>query len=328
MAGSAFTAVVHPAPELCAELECLQPDNPFATRQFLAAEETLGSQPWLFGCRSPRKLVFGCFGFLRIGRLNSTLTIPSLPAAEEPFWRGLMEFSSSRKLSFLELNTFASPPVEIPALGEERARKRRYEFIVPLGSADPLGGMNKAHRQSVRKGIQAGLQVRESNDARHIDDHVLLIGSSMQRREARGEDVNHEVTRAGLEPYLRSGFCTLFQALRGDEVLSSMSVAHSAGSGYLHTSGTSPAGMTLGASHFLLYEILKAMQRRGAASFNMGGVPDPESGLAKYKQHFGATYVALERAEFSVQRPLNKAINASVDTLRGLLRRVTVSRRP
>jgi hypothetical protein len=85
-----------------------------------------------------------------------------------------------------------------------------------------------------------------------------------------------------------------------------MTVAIAPRGRYLHTSGTSQEGMKIGASHYLLYEIMRASLVEGATLFNLGGVSDPGSGLAMYKRHFGCVCWESESAEFYVGSGLRR----------------------
>ncbi|MBZ5580678.1 MAG: GNAT family N-acetyltransferase [Acidobacteriia bacterium] len=317
MPGPEFFAEADPGQARCGELASLQPANPFATFPYLQAERSFGGGAWLLGCASGGELRYGCLGFLRSGRLDRRLTLPSLPPAEEPFWSGLAEFCRKKGVTILELNTFASPAVAIPSLGEERRRVERHEFVVPMdGPGDGLlQQMHPHHRRMVRKGMKAGLEVRVTRDPGYLKEHVAVMRSSLTRRESRGEDVWSEPDAELLRPYL-DGVCRLFQAVAGAETVSSMTVAESSGGGYLHTAGTSPEGMRIGASHFLLYEILKACRQNGGRIFNLGGVSDLSSGLALYKRHFGAHPVTLEAAEFDVGAAWRRVVRISAGKLR------------
>ena len=323
MPGLEFFAEADPGAARCGELAALQPANPFATFAYLQAERSFGGRPWLFGCSRDGMPIYGCLGFLRSGRLERRLEIASLPAAEEPFWSGLREFSHTHRVTILELNSFASPAVSIPAMTGERTRIQRHEFQAPLDTSDTglLERLQMNHRQRVRKGMKAGLEVRTASDAECLADHVRIMAMSMQRRQARGESVPTGSTAESLAPYLSTGFCRLFQAVLSSETVSSMMVAQAASGAYLYTSGTSPAGMNIGASHFLVYEILKASRQSGAGVFNLGGVGDLSSGLAQYKRYFGAAPVALEAAEFDLGSALHKVVRASAGLARGLLGR-------
>ncbi len=313
-----FIAAPDPTPENLAALARLQPENPFATAAFMDAEKAFRGQPWLLTLQDDGNPILGCLAFIKSGRVNRILSVPSLPAGTDVFWRGLHSFAQQNRADVLELNSFASPALRIPALGEERARTERTEFVVPTmaGTVDLLARMQATHRQRVRKGIKAGLEVRTSSGEECLADHVRLMSASMRRRSERGEIVPDEITPESIRPYLETGWCTIYQAVMGGEVFSSMMVASAKSGGYLHTSGTSPNGMAIGASHYLIYRILLAAQERGASVFNLGGVTDSASTLADYKRYFGAETVALEAAEFYMGNALNRILNSSISVLR------------
>jgi len=317
MADLEFFAEPSPTREQCDSLAELYPTNPFATYEYFRAETVLGSNPLLVGCRSHGETVFGCFATIRKGRLNSRLIITSLPCTEEPFLRGLKAACSRLGITTLELNTFSSAVSSIPPIGEELTRAKRTEFVMGLQdrSIDLLKRMNKGHRLTVQKAIRSGLGLRTVHAFDHLTEHMALIESSMLRRQGRGEQVTNPSERI-LSAYINSGLCTLYQAVLSGEALSSITIASARAGVYLHTSGTSPKGMGLGASHFLLYEILKDCQQRGISVFNFGGVRDFNSGLADYKRHFGADAIALEAAEFYVGGALRKHVSNWIDRAR------------
>jgi Acetyltransferase (GNAT) domain len=313
-----FIAEANPEASRVEELAALSPANPFATPAYLEAEQSFGAQPWLLGCVDGGNLIYGCFAFLRCGRLNRRLTIPSLPAADESFWSGLLKFNRLHGITILELNSFASPALSIPALRNETRRIGRHEFLMSLDVPEPslFERMRINHRQSALKGIKSGIEACISSEPAALDDHLRLIASSMARRQSRGESVSYQSSLDGLRPYIETGFCRLFLAVLGSETVSSMMVARSALGAYLYTSGTSPSGMLIGASHFLIHAIAVTSRREGARIFNLGGATNLNSGLAQYKRHFGAEGIALEAAEFYVGSPWRRALGSIVHYVR------------
>jgi hypothetical protein len=316
-----FIAQRMPDSEACRRLMELDPLNPFATPAYLEAESALGAEPWLLGFERDGSFA-GCLGFIRSGRLNRSLTIPSAPDAPPEFWEGVKTFSNDERITAIAVNTFASRAACIPELGEETSRRERFEFLVALdGSPEQLlERMRVHHRRSVRKGIKQGLTVR-AGDVCSLTEHIQLMAASMERRQLRGESAVCEASVASLRPYVESGFCRLFQAVLDGRVVSSMTVACAPRAFYLHTSGTNAAGMAAGASHFLLYEIMKTGQLEGLSKFNLGGVADRDSGLAQYKERFGAEVVRLQAAEFYTGNALQKAVSASARLMKNVLDR-------
>lgn len=316
MMGPAFSAEASPAGASCLELSALYPENPFATEAYMRTEQGMGAEAWLLGCRDQGRLTCGCLGFLNRGRLNCALNIPSLPAVPKEFWIGLKQLLRQQSCTILDLGTFASAGSEIPSLGKEQSRGTRYEFVIPLEGSpeDLLSRMQMQHRQRVRKGVNAGLVFR-SGEQCSLAAHEQLFFASMGRRESRGEDIESRVTAQAVQPFLESGFCGLYQAVLNDQVISSATVAYAQGGRYLHTSGTSPEGMKMGASHFLVHELMKDAKKAGCSVFNLGGTFDLDSGLAQYKKHFGARSVESQSAQFFVGGSLREAVSSAAGTL-------------
>jgi hypothetical protein len=316
-----FLTQANPDRTACELLAASEPLNPFATFAYLEAEKALGSEPWLFGWNGETGFL-GCLAFIRSGRVNRTLNIASAPDAPEPFWESVRLFAGEKRITRIEVNTFASTVASLPPLGEELSRMERFEFVVPLDGApdDLLNRMHMNHRRNINKGIKQKIAVRCGDDCK-LDAHVQLMGASMSRRRLRGEDVACEASVETLRPYITSGFCRLFQAVLNGEIVSSIAVACAPRAFYLHSSGTSPAGMAAGASQFLMYEIMKAGQAANLSKFNLGGVSEPNSGLWQYKQRFGAEVIRLEVAEFYTGNVLHKAVSASARLLRSALGR-------
>lgn len=219
-----FTAHANPQETACRALADLAPENPFATHAYVLSRQADHTEPWILGCKEGADLSTGCIAFLKRGRISRTLEIPSVPAAGPIFWEGLRDFVRQQKVTSLQLDTFASPSLTLPVIGTEESRVERHEFIIPLVNRTTglLEGMNATHRQRVHQGIKAGLQLRTSADPSHLDEHVGLMGSSMQRREARGEIVPDGFTAEAFRANLLSAFAGLYQALLENQVVSSM----------------------------------------------------------------------------------------------------------
>jgi Acetyltransferase (GNAT) domain len=321
MSAPRFFTQSTPDSAACRQLMVAQPLNPFATYAYIEAERSLGAEPWLLGYEGNEEFI-GCLAFIRSSRMSRTLTIPSAPNASPEFWDNVRTFCADQRVTNVEVNTFASPAGPIPQLGEEVSRLERFECVVPVQASpeDMLRKMRTNHRRNVRKAVNAGAELRTGEGCR-LEDHVRLMSASMQRRRQRGEDIDCEPSAAALQPYLKTGFCRLFQVAAAKEVVSSIMVACSAEARYLYTSGTSPDGMDIGASHFLVYGIMQAGRDEGAMVFNLGGTSDLSSGLGQYKSGFGAEIIRLEAAEFYTGNTLHKAVSGSARLVKNVLSR-------
>lgn len=294
-----FSADLDPVSEAAEALSQLCPANPFCTPAYLQAMRAGGTRVWRLAVGDQNTLSGGCFCYLQAGRFNRSLIIPSLPAVavESVFWEGLLNHIRTMKVSRLEVNSYFSPPVTIPVLKGETRRRTRHEYFVDLQAGELWTILHENHRRRVRKASKAGLQMRCMAEASNCREHAQLMASSMERRTNRGEQVPTEFEVKSFQPLLQSGAGRLYQAVRGTEVLSSVLLLLARQGAYLHSGGTSPEGMELGASHWLHHELMRMLQTEGKTIYNLGGTEDDSSGLALFKSRFGAQVRRLEAVE-------------------------------
>jgi lipid II:glycine glycyltransferase (peptidoglycan interpeptide bridge formation enzyme) len=241
----------------------------------------------------------------------------SLPRLPEPeiFWTGLLDYCRRQRVSQLSIGTFGSPEARIPALPGEFSRTQRSEFVIDLPGVDLMAQMKKTHRYCVRQGENAGLHLRRTRDPIHCDQHLRVNHASMERRAGRGEQVEL-AGDALLRAALASGSAELFQAVLGDQVLSSSVILRAHSAAYLYSSGTDPEGMKIGASHFLNFQIAKTLQDENCAIYNLGGATSAERGLWDYKTHFGTRRIDLEAVECYVGPRWKQKLSTSIGLLR------------
>ncbi|MCC6916315.1 GNAT family N-acetyltransferase [Nitrosomonas sp.] len=282
--------------DVIAVLEKLQPANPFATVAYFESMRLLGYSIWVVGLQdSASKLVYGCGAFIKKGKLNSTLQITSLPnlgVDSHVFWQGLRDFSRRGGITQLELGTYASPYGTDPPLFDRRCtRKKRCEFILDI-SGDLAEMLSSNHRRNVKKAQKAGIVVKQTRSAEAAVVHHELMNQSMDRRRSRGEKISLDGPSPEIAAILKSGAGELFQAIHEGSVLSSILVLQAAGGSYYQSAGTSPDGMAVGASHFLIHSITIKLKSEGAYIFNLGGA-DEDSTLGRFKKGFGASHIPL-----------------------------------
>ncbi len=269
--------------------------NPFLTDAYVSALQIAGRECWILGTRNAAAVVDAAVAYVQRGRLSTMLEIPSLPAsaASESFWDCLYGFCKRLKVTDLVGGTFASPSFEIPPLKGETSRTPRIEYVVSLDGSSP-GQLSSNHKRNVKKANAAGVVLRHGCDAeKALAEHHRLMGQSLGRRSARGEFVQQNWDSAGEHrAYLQTGAAEIFQAMQGETVLSSVLVLRSANAAYYESAGTSPEGMSVGASHFLIHSIAEHLRNQGVAIFILGGA-ESGSSLARFKSGFGASEVRL-----------------------------------
>jgi hypothetical protein len=323
LATCTFSAQHRPGASLLRQLSATDPRNPFATPEYVTAEADSGAEPFVLGLMAHGSLVVGSAAFLRRARLDTSLSIPSAPVAPAHFFHQVGTYFAARGVTRIGVNTYASPAgSHIPVIGTEEERTPRREYIVSLNYSDEelLSRMRTDHRQRVRRAIRSNATLRVGSEC-VLEAHIQMMNASAGRRRSRGENFNINETVESLRPYLDTGCCEMFQAVVDGEVVSSMMVARAPRGYYLFTSGTHPKGMEIGASHYLISRIMAHGRDAGAEILNLGGAIDPESGLAQYKERFGADWVQLEKADFYIGSAARKAITHSIAAVATRFRR-------
>ncbi|HEX2343901.1 MAG TPA: GNAT family N-acetyltransferase [Vicinamibacterales bacterium] len=283
----------------------LEPANPFHTNAFIAARMALNEKAVMLMLEDGAEFIAGCAGFIRSGKVSTQLEITSAPAvpSASPFWEGLHTWCRSQWIWDLHVNTFGSQPFGIPSMAGGTARHTRIEYILDLTVDDPLAGLHSNNKRNWNKGRKAGLRLQRSSDLAACDSHLALVNSSLTRREERGEDT----TQTALDVFraiVGSGAGEIFQATLNDSVLSSILLLHARTGSYYQSAGTSPEGMSCGASAFLIAETALTLKAEGRRQFNLGGARPDNPGLQRYKSGFGCTEVPLEAASFSLMPAL------------------------
>lgn len=315
--GTRFIAV--PADEsVVTDLSALYPANPFATTEFFLSKRQAGYAGWVTGLSGDAGgLECGCGAFLKKGILNRTLNIPSLPAvdAASPFWVGLREFCLQLGVTRLVLGTFGSPPkVEIPVLDNQCTQRDRCEFVIKFDGDRPVR-LGSNHKRNLKKAQKTGVTLKQTRSVEALTAHQVLMNQSMDRRRSRGENVKRLNPSPENLALIQSGAGELFQALRGTTLLSSVLVLRASEGAYYESAGTTPEGMAVGASHYLIYSIVNQLRRDGAKSFNLGGA-DEGSGLARFKEGFGASPIFLPSAICYVGPSWRRRVSRAIELVR------------
>lgn len=282
-----------PADDLnVAQLAAALPDNAFATPEYFAARARLGWSGFVIGIGTESTIPSPtCGAFIKSGRLNTTLEIPSLPSVDRAseFWDHLEEFCRKKRVTILQLDSYGSSSgLEIRPFGSRFRHRLRRELVLDLSTEQLAFSSN--HKRNIKRARAAGLTVRRAHDAAALAAHRALLLSSLSRRRERGEPIDEAELSNEDEALLSSKAGELFQALDGEVVLSSVLVLKAANGGYYHSAGTSPKGMEIGASHFLIDGIARLLRADGKRHFNLGGA-EQGSSLARFKEGFGATSI-------------------------------------
>lgn len=306
-----FEAIHDPSPDDLAALAATAPDSPFSTAAYAAARVEMGERAVLLAMREEDgRIGGGCAAFARAGRLGGSLELPSAPFAPAEFWEGLVAHCRRRRWWRLAIGSFGAPlGTRIPALPGERERRARAEHLVRLAEFGPEA-LSTNHRRSIKKARAGGVTFEVRREPSLAAEHVALIDASMDRRAGRGEDVSRVRGPAQITAFLRTGAGVCARASRGGETLSSMLVLLGEKGGYYHSAGTSPEGMSAGASPFLVAEVAAWLKAEGRVSFNLGGTTAAEEGLHRFKRGFGGVEIPLEAVALDLSPRLVRVLRS------------------
>jgi ribosomal protein S18 acetylase RimI-like enzyme len=313
-----FHVEENPSSVLLGEAGALAPTNPFFTQAFVQSMAALGYRPWLMSLRNGSRLLAAGLGLMKSGRLNRSLEFTSLPIPEasDLFWEKTLCFCRDLRVSYLEVNSFASAEHRIPLLPGEIERRGRTEYVIDLKKPTLWTGLSSNHKRNVKLAQKAGLQLTSRSDAQACRDHLRLVQSSLDRRKARGETVDNRGEAETFMTYARNGLAEWFQAVKAGEVLSSILVLKAERGGYYQSAGTTSEGMAQGASSFLICETATALRDRGMDVFNLGGADEHNPGLQRFKAGFGAASVELQATRLYLGSALKRRLTTAAALLR------------
>jgi len=311
-------ARVNPPESMVTLLERQDPRNPFATWPYAMARGRLGESVVLVGNGASGPLALG---FERTGWMRRVLEIPSIPvtSADNDFWKRLYQVAATRGLTRIELNSYGAVGARLPGDLEFQRRWTRMEHVVDLAQDDLLGACHRTHRQRVRQAAKAGCVLEWRRDATALDEHGRLITASIERRHGAGGG-NPSVATAVHAALVSTGSGELAQVRLGGGVVASTLVLRAADGGYLHSSGSSADGKSVGAHHFMVLEIARRLRDEGRSVLNLGGTRSDEVGLRSFKTHFGAEAIEAEAGTLDTDR-LAARIGAAASTVFARLRR-------
>ena len=184
--------------------------------------------------------------------------------------------------------------------------------MIDLENAEVADGLNSQHRRNVSRAMKAGISLRRTRDEAACSEHLKMMDASMERRVNRGEEIEKDKSDAHTRALLSSGAGELFQAVHENKTVSSALILRAALGAYYHTSGTSPDGMKLGASPFLLTRTAEVLKQEGCRVFNLGGATSENPGLQRFKSGFGARQVALEAASFCPRSEVERKVHSTL----------------
>ncbi len=314
-----FRTVFDPPDSELQPLQDANPANPFATVPYIAARRELGATIVLFTAEPPDGSLISAVGYLTGRSFSRDLDLTSAPSCPDSgeFWNGVRNFCRENRVANISVDSYCSRAVTLPTWSAPSQLRDRTEWVLQLNSPEELRfGSN--HRRNINKARRLGVTATSTSDCAAATVHGELMAASMRRRALRGERV--PVVKPAETHYecafLRSGAARLFQAVLNGSVVSSLLVLQSPTGAYYQSAGTTPEGFEVGASTFLVSEIIKALASEGRNVFNLGGAGPEAEGLRRFKSGFGAKPVPLQAGNYQLSTPIQKGIQAAVRLLR------------
>ncbi|MDB6073437.1 MAG: FemAB-related protein system-associated [Verrucomicrobiaceae bacterium] len=313
-----FKLIQFPNEDLVRELAARDPENLFITPAFMQGMTLRDFVPCLLGLWDGDKLVQGCLAAYKAGNLSRSLDIRLLPdlPSDSPFWPGLL--AACRRLGVWDLSVCAvtQRPDPIPEVGPVTSAESGTEFYLRLGADPPPVPSSSNHRRSIAKALKNGLTLHRTTALSAIPVHAAMMEASIDRRSARGEDIPGHVQEHYYRNMLQAGAGEFFQVQdKEGKVLSSLFFLRSKGAAYYQSAGTSPEGMSLGASPFLIWNAADVLRKEGVTKYCLGGSTLDNTGLVRFKSGFGSMEEPFKTIRFSMVHPLKRKMRTMLKLL-------------
>ncbi|MFW6104185.1 MAG: GNAT family N-acetyltransferase, partial [Bacteroidota bacterium] len=194
-----------------------------------------------------------------------------------------------------------SYPYDVPSFFQHKRTYEREEFLWDISDAAglELDKLSKNHKRNIKKAEKFQLSIQSGSDLAFLDAHIKMLGHSSERRFLTGGVREHyRRQRDRLERSLRSGHGKIWQAIYQGETVSSVLLLGSGPRRYYQSGGTSEAGMNIGASQWLFWNLTSKLREEGATLINLAGVSKGQEGLRRFKEGFNSMPVTLSNVYF------------------------------
>ncbi|MCA9471149.1 MAG: GNAT family N-acetyltransferase [Nitrospirales bacterium] len=247
-------------------------------------------------------------GLVKIN-LRITIHAAELPLSHS-FWNALINFAKQEKATSLILEVLGQKETDIPHIENGTHRQKAKVYVLDLRKPNSI---SSNHRRNIKKAKKNGVYRIEQPLSEAIESHLLVSQESGARRQTRGEHVAHLPERQRLiELFSGTRPAKIAQAAMNGKVVSSMLIVFLDNYAFFNSAGSSPDGMSIGASHYLMSEVIDELRAQGIKAFNLGLGTTSRSGLAQYKAGFGADEYFFETISVDTSSfPRKVAIKAS-----------------
>lgn len=261
--------------------------------------ERLGQKTWLLRKGPVSALVTkvearrGTFLFLPYGPMvEGQLDETTL----KPFFDDLRELAKEEGAAFIRVSPYWEHTAEneqlLSQLGFRKAPIHMLAetlWVLDLADKDEeqlLQGMEKKHRNLIRRAAKDGVEIRKTTDLEAIEAFWRLYAETAKRHQFT--PYPRTLLEGQLEIFGKGANALMLEAVYEGEVLASAMIMYfGQGAAYHHgASSSNPAYRKIPASYLLQWEAIKEAKERGATHYNFWGVApytEDESGKRVYE---------------------------------------------
>ena len=187
-----------------------------------------------------------------------------------------------------------------------------YTFLVDLNSLGGLPSFAHAQRNKINKGLRAGLLFRSHNSLEHLEERIVsILAKTFVRQQI--DTTRLDPCIGGLEGYRRflkaikpEGTIRIYEAVHPDGTTTAMRVGLIGPNNtyYDWLAGNDPQYNSIGASSFLISNILTSLKAEGISRFDFGGANTPT--IAAFKQAFNGDLICGFRTYWHSSRIVHR----------------------
>jgi len=248
--------------------------------------------------RSEREAAeFECYSILNRGRLGGSMRVTldiDTAVTDDSVWDALQDHAREKGASVLHIEANGRSKRQLPTFKNEKSRHTVQVYSVDLAREIEIG---KRHRRNVGKARKRNVSMVISKDEAAIRAHVNLCRLSVDRRENRGEAIEGLITREAATSLVVNSGARLFQATLNGQILSSDLVVFVGPYAFYDSGGTSPEGMQIGSSYFLMASMIEHLKQDNMRILNLGVGAENRPGLSLFKSGFGADCFEFQTVE-------------------------------
>ncbi len=209
----------------------------------------------------------------------------AVAAAAVEFWPAFDRWAAGQPVvsEFVRFSLFADELAPYPGLREERLPN--VVRSLDLDDAAIWADVEHKVRKNVQKARRSGVSIITDARGEHLDEFLDVYYGTMRRRGAADAYLFPRAYFERLTSELAGRFC-FFHAVQDEVVVSSELVLLSAERVYSFLGGTRAEAFAVRPNDLLKFHVSQWARARGLHAFVLGGGPEPNDGIFRYKLSF------------------------------------------